>query len=148
MSNKNIKNKVKCKVRLQINRRVRHLVDELHWKSANYISNNYSNVFIGDLSSKNIVSKCGMLGKLNKRLVNSLAFYKFKARLEYVMSKKINNKLVYVDESYSSKTCSRCGVLNGKLGSSKIFNCQNCNLEVDRDINGSINIMTLGVLYN
>jgi len=45
-----------------------------------------------------------------------------------------------VDESYTSKTCTKCGEQNKNLGSSKHFKCSKCGLEIDRDINGARNI--------
>ena len=41
----------------------------------------------------------------------------------------------------SSKICSRCGYLKDKLElSERIFKCDYCNAEIDRDLNASINI--------
>jgi hypothetical protein len=45
-----------------------------------------------------------------------------------------------MNESYTSRTCSVCGYLNSKC-SKKEFNCKSCNFNIDRDINGSRNIM-------
>ena len=50
-------------------------------------------------------------------------------------------KLFLVDESFTSKTCTRCGWLNQSLGKSKTFVCKNCDLNIDRDINGARNIL-------
>jgi putative transposase len=51
--------------------------------------------------------------------------------------------VVITNESYTSKTCGNCGIINDKLGSSKTFKCNNdkCRSEFDRDINGSRNIL-------
>ena len=45
------------------------------------------------------------------------------------------------DESYTSKLCSKCGEINNTLGSSKVFNCNKCNLHYDRDMNSCRNIL-------
>jgi len=45
-----------------------------------------------------------------------------------------------VNESYTSKTCGRCGNINKELGSSKSYKCSKCHLEIDRDVNGARNI--------
>jgi putative transposase len=34
-------------------------------------------------------------------------------------------------------TCSNCGLINDKLGGSKIFKCKECKMEMDRDVNGA-----------
>jgi putative transposase len=45
-----------------------------------------------------------------------------------------------VNESYTSKTCGKCGEINNKLGSQSIFKCKTCKIEIDRDINAARNI--------
>ena len=47
----------------------------------------------------------------------------------------INYKMV--NEKYTSKMCSNCSNYNEKLGTNKIYNCNNCKNIIDRDINGS-----------
>ena len=73
-------------------------------------------------------------------MMQSLSFYKFKTKLQSLCEKR-GNILYIVDESYTSKTCGRCGNLNNKLGGNKIYKCTNCNLVIDRDINGARNIL-------
>jgi len=45
------------------------------------------------------------------------------------------------DEWITSKTFSKCGRKDENFGGSKIFNCKNCNLSLDRDYNGAKNIL-------
>ena len=52
-----------------------------------------------------------------------------------------NKKLIICTEEYTSKTCSKCGEINEKLGGKKIFKCEKCQLQIDRDFNGAINIL-------
>lgn len=59
--------------------------------------------------------------------------------------------LYFTDRWYpSSKTCSCCGFINKNLKlSDRIYNCPNCNISIDRDINAAINIRNYGQeLYN
>ena len=45
----------------------------------------------------------------------------------------------------SSKLCSCCGYKNVNLKlSDRIFNCPNCGLSIDRDLNASLNLSTVG----
>ena len=84
----------------------------------------------------------------SKRVINSrtahlmqnLSFYKFKTKLQSLCNKRGCN-LYIVDESYTSKTCGKCGELNNNLKGSKIFKCTKCNLVIDRDWNGARNIL-------
>ena len=50
-------------------------------------------------------------------------------------------KVAVVDESWTSKACSGCGLLNHRLGGSKVFHCNECDANVDRDANGVKNIL-------
>ena len=55
-----------------------------------------------------------------KRIGLHMRLFAFKERLKY----KCNvNRCKYeeIDESYTSKTCTKCGELNQKLGRNKIF---------------------------
>ncbi|MEQ9237686.1 MAG: zinc ribbon domain-containing protein [Coleofasciculus sp. E2-BRE-01] len=50
--------------------------------------------------------------------------------------------MVEVDRWYpSTKTCSRCHTVKDEMPLSKrVFRCDNCGLEIDRDFNASINL--------
>ena len=49
-------------------------------------------------------------------------------------------KLLIVNESYTSRTCSFCGEINQELGGAEVFKCNSCEYTGDRDIHGSRNI--------
>ena len=68
----------------------------------------------------------------------SLSHFRFREILTHQCN-KFNVKLNIVDESFTTKTCSNCGVLND-IGRSKHYKCNSCKFECDRDINASINI--------
>ncbi|MGL5050642.1 MAG: IS200/IS605 family element RNA-guided endonuclease TnpB [Fusobacteriaceae bacterium] len=55
-------------------------------------------------------------------------------------------QVVKVDKFFpSSKTCSVCGTKKSELHlSERVFHCENCNTEIDRDLNASINIREAG----
>ena len=80
----------------------------------------------------------------NKHLSNAIAkqcFYLF--RLKLYDKCKINNiELRIADRFYpSSKTCSKCGLINKNLKlKDRMFSCS-CGLHIDRDLNASINLM-------
>ena len=73
-----------------------------------------------------------------------MRLFVFKQRLQY---KCDVNRVKYkeIDECYTSKTCTRCGEINNKLRSKSIFKCPNCDLSINRDINGARNIMMLNM---
>jgi transposase len=130
------KNKINRLKEQKYNKKIQNLVNELHWKSINYLTSNYKNIFIGDLSTKNIsFNITSNISKITKRVAYKLSFYKFRMRLQ---SRCENNNINYkmINEKYTSKMCSNCGNYNEKLGSNKIYNCNNCKNIIDRNING------------
>ena len=141
MNNHSIPKRKKKIIELRVNRKMRSLVDELHWKSIKYLTDNYNTILIGDMSSESISNnKSSKLNKKTKRKSYGLSFYRFKERLKYKGSIKGNNILI-IDESYTSKTCSFCSEIHSNLGSNKIFNCPCCDLLIDRDLNGALGIL-------
>ena len=60
-------------------------------------------------------------------------------KLKYKCEKN-KKKLYVVDESYTSKTCTLCGKINDVKGA-EVYKCKECGNEVDRDVNGSRNIL-------
>jgi len=55
--------------------------------------------------------------------------------------------LIKINKWYpSSKTCSNCGNVKEKLLlSERVYNCEVCKIEIDRDLNASINIRNSGI---
>jgi putative transposase len=65
----------------------------------------------------------------------------FKRQLEY-KCQLYGSTLIMVDRWYpSTKTCSRCHTVKDEMPlSERVFRCDNCGLEIDRDFNASINL--------
>lgn len=126
------------KRKLKLYYRLKCLVDDIHWKTASFLTDNYSNIILPDFRISGMVKK--NIPKKTKRLLYIYSYFKFKERLEYKCRQK-GVVLHIVDESFTSKTCGKCGELNGKLKSSKDFICPSCGLEIDRDVNGARNIL-------
>jgi putative transposase len=53
----------------------------------------------------------------------------------------------FVDPKRTSKECSNCGNLEEMKLSDRIFLCSKCGLEIDRDVNASINIRNRSIVY-
>ena len=54
--------------------------------------------------------------------------------------KRNGNDVIIMDESYTSKTCGKCGELHD-INGKEVYKCTKCGLRIDRDINGARNIM-------
>lgn len=86
----------------------------------------------------------------NKHLSKAIAeqgFYEFIRQIKYKCKfNKIN--FVQVDKFYpSSKTCSCCGSVKKDLKlKERVYRCEKCGLEIDRDKNASINLGNYGLV--
>lgn len=145
LNNDKISKEIKKKNEKIINRKMNNLVEELHWKSINYLIKNYETIIIGDLNVKGIVKKSGNLSKETKRVALGLKFYNYKQKLIYKCNVN-NTKLSITNEWLTSKMCSLCGSISETLGSKKIYNCNNCKSIMDRDINGARNIYIKSII--
>ena len=118
-------------------RKIENLVDEMHWKTIDYITKNYETILIGNLSTYNIVRN--KLASVTKRLSHLMKLYVFENRLKYKCY-LAHTKYRIVDEKYTSKMCTYCGNIKSDLGTAKIYNCNKCGKTIGRDINGARNI--------
>lgn len=120
-------------------RKIKNIVSELHWKTVNYITDNYKNIVIGDLSMKNASQKDD-INKMTKRIGLLMSHYDFRKKLQYKCVTK-NNNLEIINEYCTSKICSICNNFKADLKGEKIYECLKCKNKIDRDINGCRNIL-------
>ena len=118
--------------------KIRNIIDDMHWKTIKFLTENYQDIIISDFRVKELL-QLNELRHISKRVLSSLSHYRFRQRLIEKCQAR-GNYLGIFDESYMSKTCSRCGKINQNLGSSKIFSCPFCYYIADRDINAARNI--------
>ena len=117
------------------------------------ISGNYV-VKIGDKCSKRIKECLKIIDKrTNMNIPN-----KIKKKNEKLYNRKISGlvdelhwkTIKYLTSTYkriligdmsvkgiTSKICSMCGYIKNNLGSSKKYDCDGCNVSIDRDVNGA-----------
>lgn len=119
-------------------RKIQNIVDELHWKSINFLVSNYDCIICPTFPIKQMV-KSRKISKETKRLMYMFSFYRFKTKLKFKCD-MYGKTVFFVDESYTSKTCCRCGHLTDVKGA-EIYTCKKCKLVIDRDYNGTINIL-------
>lgn len=97
-------------------------------------------IIIGELTNlkRNTLSE---YKQQNRECQNNWQLITFVNQLEY-KCKKYGRKLTKVNEAWTSKTCFNCGTIDYDLTPSKrVYKCENCGMVIDRDVNGSINIL-------
>jgi len=104
------------------------------------------------------------LTNINQLVIEDLKNVKYKNKFSKIMNNKIQrwtypkviNKLerlceengillTKVNPSYTSQICSGCGTLDKSSRQGELYKCNSCNLEIDADLNASINILHRGV---
>ena len=135
---RNSKNILKIKkLRLKID----YLQKELHYKTINFLCNNYKNIYIPKLSKQNDIIKV-FNRKINCKVVRNmvvLGHCKFIERLKTKVEEFTNVKIHIITEEYTSQKCLKCKAFTKTKN--EIFICKNCNFKIDRDILGSTNIL-------
>ncbi len=121
--------------------RIQRLITEVHCQLAKFLACNYDVVMIPSFEVSQMVRRGNRV--LNAKSVRQMAcwsHYRFRQRLIH-KCRLHGSKVVVVNESYTSKTCSSCGYLKHDLGSAKVFRCNACKNFIDLDINGAKNIL-------
>ena len=106
-----------------------------------YLTNNYDTIITEDLNISGMMK--------NHKLAGSIADASWCELIKQIDYKCnfYGKELIKVDRWFpSSKTCSRCGHIKNDLKlQDRIFRCDNCGIEIDRDLNASNNIKAVGV---
>jgi putative transposase len=96
----------------------------------------------GEAAAKEAVRSIYKKRRLNGRVkftLNMLSHYKFRQHL-INKSNEYGCKVIIVTEEYTSKACTRCGIKSDKYKKRR-KKCESCGYKIDRDINGSRNIL-------
>jgi putative transposase len=83
----------------------------------------------------------------NHHLAKHIQDHAWGKLIQFTQSKaaKAGKIVELVDARYTSQKCSQCGIMVPKTLADRTHLCPNCGLEMDRDINASVNIVTLGL---
>ena len=133
--NSNNYNKTKLKL-AKVHERVADIRKDNTHKLTSYLAKNHSKVIIEGLNVS------GMLQ--NHNLASAIAnggFYEFKRQLEYKCLWN-GTELVIADQWFaSSQYCSCCHHKQKMPLKERTFVCENCKIEIDRDLNAAINLL-------
>jgi putative transposase len=133
-------NRRKAKVKVaKISNRIQNLRDEfLHQVSRKLVDS--ADIIVFENLNIN-----GMLK--NHHLAKHIQDHAWGKLIQFTKSKaaKAGKVVELVDARYTSQKCSQCGIMVPKTLAERTHACPNCGLEIDRDLNASLNIRTLGL---
>ena len=122
---------------LKLQRRIKGIRDnQRHTMTSRLTEELPQRIVIEDLNVKGM-----MKNKHLSEAIGKQGFHEIRRQLEYKCKEK-GIELVVADRFYaSSKTCSRCGNIKHDLKlKDRVYVCPVCGLEIDRDLNASINL--------
>jgi len=123
----------------KLNYKIMNKRTDFHYKLAKDLAIDYGILYFETLDIKSMQRRWG-------RKINDLGFYNFLQILKQ-QGLKYGCEVVQIDKWFpSSKTCSGCGYIKKDLTlKDRAYNCPECKLSIDRDLNASINIKREGV---
>ena len=142
---------IKRRIQLKYNK-IRNITTELHHQTAKWLTDRYDLIYLPVFETQKMVSngKKSVIndkkaykrrGRLNKRVkfvLNSLSHFRFRQHLLCKAEEK-GCKVEIIEEHYTSQCCGSCGKLSKKYNN-RVKQCE-CGCEIDRDLNGSRNIL-------
>lgn len=116
--------------------------NNIHQATTKLIKLNPKSIVVEDLNVKGMMKNKHLSAK-----IADCSFYEIYRQLEY-KCKWNDIEFIVADRWYaSSKICSNCGNKKPKLSlSERVYKCECCENEIDRDYNASLNLMNLA--YN
>ncbi|MFX1318036.1 MAG: RNA-guided endonuclease InsQ/TnpB family protein [Promethearchaeota archaeon] len=135
-------NRRKIVLQLQeLHSRIANIRGDVIHKATTYLTKTKSVIAIENLSVRRM-QECHSIAKS----VTEACFNKIRQQLEY-KSEWYGSDIFIVSRFFpSTKRCSKCGTTKSELSlSTRIFKCEYCGLEIDRDLNASYNLVAVAV---
>ena len=138
------RNALKAKQRLaRIHARISNIRKDALNKLTTRLVGRYRRIGIEDLNVRGMVK--------NRRLARSImdaSFFELRRQLEY-KARMHGATIVVADRFFaSSKTCSCCGSVKAELDlSQRVYSCENCGYEAERDVNAARNLEKLAASF-
>jgi putative transposase len=142
------KKKIKAKKKLsKLHTKIKNQRDDFLHKLSREFVNEFDLICVEDLSIKKMVSGDNNYRNLNKSILDG-GWRQFLDYLSY-KAEEAGKTVIKVNPAYTSQICSACGNMVNKDLSQRTHRCDKCGLVIDRDINASRNILSLGTkLYS
>jgi putative transposase len=138
------KNFKKASLRLaRLHRRIRNIRWDFLHKVTTWLAKTKPVIVVEDLNVRGM-SQNGNLS----RAIHDVGWGMFRRMLEY-KCQWYGAKLILAPQDFpSTKTCSRCGEIGPPLPlSQRLFHCEACGLEIDRDLNAALNLWQYGLAH-
>ena len=127
------------KAKLNLQRKWEHVVNQsndfAHKLSYKLVNSVYTSFAIEDLQIQNMIKNHNLAQSIQnaswKRFINMLSY----------KAESAGMKVIKVDPRNTSKKCSNCGNIQDMPLGIREYNCSRCGMQMDRDINASINIL-------
>lgn len=126
--------KVVSRIHERIGFRRHNFIHQLSW----YITSLFGFIAVEDLNVNSLVHNHCLA-----KSISDAAWSAFFSALFY-KAECAGRTCVAVNPAYTSQTCSSCGHRQKMSLGKRIYKCPCCHLEIDRDLNASINILALG----
>jgi putative transposase len=131
-----------AKAMTRMRKRIKNLVKELHVKLVNWLLSNHRIVLLPKFQTSWMVKRGRRkIGSKTARAMLTWSHCKFQERLKFKAKEYPWSRVYIVDESYTSKTCTRCGNVKYALRGEKTYRCDKCRLVIERDVAGARNIL-------
>ena len=122
--------------------KVSNIRNDFQHKTANNLIAENDLIIVEKLNIKNMMEAEGF--QISKSNITDAAWGSFIALLSY-KAESAGKKLIMIDPKNTSRICSCCGSIKKNLQlSDRIYNCEACGFQMDRDRNAARNILRLG----
>jgi putative transposase len=127
------------KVVARVHERIAHRRKDFAHQQSRRVVNQHDTIAVEDLSVNRMVhNHC-----LAKSIADA-AWSMFSAFLSYKAA-SAGRQFIAVNPAYTSQDCSRCGHRQKLTLADRLYHCPCCGLDIGRDHNAAINIVTLGL---
>ncbi len=124
----------------RVNARAKDLMTDFHFKTIKFLTDHYDVIILGKINVQQLMSMKSQ-SKSNKEMFKFLSHFLFRQRLLMKTSNMTSKTVIVQDESYTTQTCVKCGVLKKDVGGCSVYDCSRCNFKIGRDISGASNIL-------
>jgi len=135
------KNRFKQRLKVRkIQNKIRDTRRDFLHKTSNSIAKKYDGIVVEDLNIKGMMNNHCLA-----KSIGDVSWSEFNRQLEYKCKWSFKYYIKIGRFEPTSKTCSKCGCVQEMPLSKRVFDCPDCGISIDRDLNASLNIRNIGI---